>query len=92
MSADIKDLVLSRDADERSAQDLSADGVKISFRNAAYFQKAEEAPVSFPRYFSVPFRERIPRGIDGDLPSRTVTKDLIDMRYQPPQIELPNQF
>lgn len=89
MSADIRELVLPRDTDEGFVQDLSVNGVKITFRDAAYFQRAKEAPVSSPRYLSIPFRERSSLEIDRHLPNRAVTQDLIDMRYTPPEIELP---
>lgn len=89
MSADIRELVLPRYTDEGFVQDFSVDGVKITFRDAAHFQRAKEAPVSFPRYLSMPFRVPGSHEIDSHLPDRAVTQDLIDMRYTPPEIELP---
>jgi len=75
-------------------------GVKLTFLNAAQFQRTDAKSDLPPRFFMVPSRD-IPatpvfepekRAIQSLTPSRSrrVNKDLLDQRYQPPQIELPN--
>lgn len=104
LSRDLSELKLSRDADDAfvsSVQELQQNGgVKLSLLNAAQFQRIDAKSDHPPRFFMVPSRdipavpvfEPAKRELESLTPShrRPVNKDLIDQRYQPPEIELPN--